>query len=499
MAYDSQKIRALLTEGFDIDELRRFCFDHPSFRAVHHQLSPEMGKDKVIDRLLEHAEQTLQYDPLLAWAKELNPSRYEQHGTYWVDRPVLPPTLSSPGNLEHKARVFLCHASEDKPQVIELYHQLKKAGYNPWLDKEDLLPGQSWRQEIEKIVRDPFNLVLVCLSHKSTTKRGVVQQEIKWALDVLDQMPEDAIYLIPARLEACQVPDRLSNLHWVDLFEPDGFVKLKQALDFEIDKRKPPFEPEMVLIPAGEFLMGSNPNLDNNTRPNEQPQHRLYLPDYFMARTPVTNTQYAVFVQAAKYPPPDSWPDGQFPEERPDHPVVKVSWMDALAYCQWLTQATGRTYRLPCEAEWEKAARGNDGRIYPWGNEWDQQRCNSKKDRKSSPNTTPVGSYPDGASPYGLLDMAGNVAEWCATIVGKLYPYDTGEDESSIVYLRQGGNRVLRGGSWGDDPDEVRCAARLVFTPYIPGGTSSHNGFRVVSPYNLIAPFHIKSRSGKIS
>jgi hypothetical protein len=138
--------------------------------------------------------------------------------------------------------IFLCHASEDKPRVRELYHRLKEAGYRPWLDKEDLLPGQDWRHEIETIIRNPYNIVVACLSCNSVTKRGVVQQEIKWALDVLDQTPEGTIYLIPARLEECQVPSRLSELHWVELFEPDGFGKLKQALDFEISKRSEPKE-----------------------------------------------------------------------------------------------------------------------------------------------------------------------------------------------------------------------------------------------------------------
>lgn len=144
--------------------------------------------------------------------------------------------LREQGEGEHRPRIFLCHANEDKAQVQELYHRLKAAGYHPWLDKYDLLPGQDWRREIEKIIRDPYNLIVVCLSRNSITKRAMVQREIKWALDVLDQMPEDTIYLIPARLEACQVPDRLSHLHYVNLFEQDGFEKLKQALDFEIDR-----------------------------------------------------------------------------------------------------------------------------------------------------------------------------------------------------------------------------------------------------------------------
>jgi hypothetical protein len=146
-------------------------------------------------------------------------------------------THDPPDGLVHKPRIFLCHAKEDKPRVKELYHQLKEAGYHPWLDEEDLLPGQDWWAEIKKIISDPYNLVVVCLSDQSVTKRGVVQREIKRALDVLDQMPESAIYLIPARLEPCQVPDRLSRLHWVNLFERQGFEKLRQALDFEVNKR----------------------------------------------------------------------------------------------------------------------------------------------------------------------------------------------------------------------------------------------------------------------
>jgi hypothetical protein len=136
-----------------------------------------------------------------------------------------------------QSRIFLCHAREDKLRVMELYRQLKNAGYRPWLDKYDLLPGQNWRGEIGKIIRDPYNLILICLSRNSVTKRGVVQSEIKWALDILEQMPEETVYLIPVRLEECQVPERLSELHWVDLFEPDSFDYLKRALDFELSQR----------------------------------------------------------------------------------------------------------------------------------------------------------------------------------------------------------------------------------------------------------------------
>lgn len=147
---------------------------------------------------------------------------------------------------ENEPRIFLCHASDDKAQVRELYHQLKAAGYHPWLDEEDLLPGQNWRAEIRRIITDPNNLVLVCLSSNSVTKRGTVQREIKWALDTLEEMPEDTIYLIPARLEDCQAPDRLSDLHWVDLFKPDGFERLKRSLDSETIKQKSEVRPRPI-------------------------------------------------------------------------------------------------------------------------------------------------------------------------------------------------------------------------------------------------------------
>jgi formylglycine-generating enzyme required for sulfatase activity len=391
-------------------------------------------------------------------------------------------------------RIFLCHASEDKPRVRELYHRLKEAGYHPWLDKEDLLPGQDWRHEIEKIIRDPYNIVVVCLSCNSVTKRGVVQQEIKWALDVLDQTPEGTIYLIPARLEECQAPDRLSQLHWVELFEPDGFGKLKQALNFELGKRqlprqaeplpkaqvaqpvvlerRQPFEPEMVLIPAGEFLMGSDPNRDIDAQGDELPQHRLYLPDYHIAKTPVTSAQYWAFAQSASHKQPGTWKGKQPPQGRKDHPVVNVSWHDTVAYCKWLAQVTGKHFRLPSEAEWEKAARGTDGRIYPWGNEPpDESRCNFDFKIKE---TTLVGSYPQGASPYGLLDMAGNVYEWCHSLY-RPYLYNATDGREGA-----GGwddERVLRGGAFNSDARYVRCASRY---RYSPDYRNYYAGFRLV-------------------
>jgi len=125
--------------------------------------------------------------------------------------------------------VFLCHASEDKQQVRELYQRLLHDHVHPWLDEEDLLPGQNWRVEISKAVRRS-HAVAVCLSERSTTKAGYLQKELKIALDILDEQPEGMIFVIPVRLEPCAVPDALQHLHYVDLFTDHGYNRLLRAI-----------------------------------------------------------------------------------------------------------------------------------------------------------------------------------------------------------------------------------------------------------------------------
>jgi formylglycine-generating enzyme required for sulfatase activity len=243
------------------------------------------------------------------------------------------------------------------------------------------------------------------------------------------------------------------------------------------------FEPEMIRIPAGKFLMGSDPQKDALAEPYEHSQHTLYLPDYSMAKTPVTNAQYAAFVQAANHRQPEHWAGGGPPRGKEDHPVVHVSWYDAMAYCRWLSRVTGKPYRLPSEAEWEKGARGNDRRIYPWGNQWDASRCNSVEGGKG--DTTPVGTYPQGASPYELLDMAGNVFEWTQSLWGKdkrepdfKYPYKP-RDGREVPKASNDVLRVLRGGAFHCNREDVRCAFRFCFVPNLPW---LYGGFRVVAP-----------------
>ena len=234
-----------------------------------------------------------------------------------------------------------------------------------------------------------------------------------------------------------------------------------------------PIHLELVRVPAGEFLMGSDPKVDPQAFADEQPQHRLSLPEFYIGKYPVTNPQYAGFVVATHHKAPSHWQKGAYLAFTAEHPVAGVVWDDAVAFCRWLSEATGRPFRLPSEAEWEKAARGSDGRIYPWGDQAPtEKRCNIGK---SVGDTTPVGNYPDGASPCGALDMAGNVWEWTGSIY-KPYPYTPADSRDP---LGSRGARVLRGGACYNIARDVRCACRYGNYPH---GHGLELGFRVVAP-----------------
>jgi serine/threonine-protein kinase len=218
-----------------------------------------------------------------------------------------------------------------------------------------------------------------------------------------------------------------------------------------------------VPVPAGAFLMGSNVD-DEIAEDDEKPQHEVHLDEYWIGKTPVTNVQYRVFVEATGHEEPGHWEEGIIPKGKEENPVVCVSWHDSVAFCGWLSNVGGKQICLPSEAEWEKAARGTDGRTYPWGEQKpDAELCNF--DEKVG-DTTRVGRYsPQGDSPYGCVDMAGNVWEWTRSLWGKEdgnpefgYPYkarDGREDPEAE------GKRVRRGGSWLSDEYLLRVANRI--------------------------------------
>ncbi len=244
----------------------------------------------------------------------------------------------------------------------------------------------------------------------------------------------------------------------------------KRIGDWRINKMD---RAKMMWVPAGEFWMGSSddqiaeslaedPKFKIEWYINEKPMHKVYLKGYWIYKNEVTVAQYRKFcTKTGRLMPPTprwGWDD--------DYPIVNVTWQDAAAYAKW-ARAT-----LPTEAQWEKAARGIDGRMFPWGNEFDTSKCNEASKDPHRPQ--PIGSYPDGVSPYGCMDMAGNVWEWCSDWYGGHY-YDNTPTKNPTG-PKHGIEHSLKGGSWNDNiANNERCARRA----YGPPTYSFHSyGFR---------------------
>ena len=215
----------------------------------------------------------------------------------------------------------------------------------------------------------------------------------------------------------------------------------------------------MVYIPAGAFIMGSDPDVDPMTDAlDELPQHKVFLDAYFIDKHEVSNADYTQFVEATGHRNSIFWDNPKF--NHPDQPVVGVTWGDAAAYAEWVGK------RLPTEAEWEKAARGTDGRIWPWGDEFDPTKCNFDDEGKFDGHldgfamAAPVDSFAQGESPYGARNMVGNVAEWVADWFDAEY-YAVSPAENPKGPPTSGmGKKSWRGASWFAGSEQMRCAFR---------------------------------------
>ena len=277
--------------------------------------------------------------------------------------------------------------------------------------------------------------------------------------------------------------------------------------------------PEMISIPAGAFRMGTSEEDDRmlteqeaKSWDDEKPAHDVLLSEYSIGKYPVTNAEYRLFWEQDGYDPKAEWwsEDGRKwrtgawdsdlswlpnedlkkqwkewlarrPLERRDRPfywedpkwnasnlpVVGISWFEMEAYCNWLAHVTGKPYRLPTEAEWEHAARGEEDFLWAWGNEWDPDRANTDEGEKKIGGTSPVGMYPHGASPYGVQDMVGNVWEWCLDWYNENeYEERLGMEATDPRGPQTGSARVLRGGSWRSNRYNARCSYRNSNQPH---------------------------------
>jgi formylglycine-generating enzyme required for sulfatase activity len=404
------------------------------------------------------------------------------------------------------ARAFLSYSHKDDGLRAELGKHLKS------LEREGLLvtwadlqidAGLDWRSEIRRHLEES-EMILLLVSADFLASDFCEAVEVA---EAIQRSVNGHAIVIPIILRPCLWTSapfaRLQVLPQdgkpVTTFgnTDEAFTAITLAIRDRLARRipvpasiEPPFQPtlfvhrniDVVQIPGGEFLMGTTAEQFRRLRiedpvaaEREGPQHVAHTGAFCIGRSPVTNRQYREFLIASPeldvphrddpWSRPFNWSgeNRTYPDGTDDHPVVLVNWHDAVAFCRWIGG------RLPTEAEWEKAARGTDGRAWPWGERWMNGRCNTREAKIEGPSR--AGSYsPRGDSPFGVADMSGNVWEWCSSFFDP-YPYDG---------TREGpgpGERVIRGGAWNLDCTKARCAYRGATTPDDCGFTI---GFRVV-------------------
>ena len=406
-------------------------------------------------------------------------------------------------------RIFLSYTRADERPVKQLYAQLQAAGFAPWMDTEDLLPGQKFEYHIRKAIR-ASDLFLACLSANSVSRRGVIQREIGEALDILQEKLDEDIFVIPVRLEPCEVPERLREFHWANLYDPQGLPKLLQAIRTQMAQQQP--EPQggdlwtdrasgiaFVWIPPGRFWMGQTEaekrwliqavGKENYQQyyADELPRHEVQLATgFWLGKYAVTQAQW----QAVMGRNPSHFHGA-------DRPVECVSWNNTQAFLQKLNALTpppsppqqggvqptpspsgrvgvGLAFRLPSEAEWEYACRAGSATIWYFGDDPTQLPTYAWNGKNSDGETHPVGQLPPNA--WGLYDMYGNVWEWCADTYHGNY---TGAPANGSAWGILGDEKVklLRGGSWNNNAINERSSNR---NRNEPDNQNNNIGLRVV-------------------
>ncbi|WP_327342778.1 formylglycine-generating enzyme family protein [Streptomyces europaeiscabiei] len=262
-------------------------------------------------------------------------------------------------------------------------------------------------------------------------------------------------------------PQLLSQFHLPDRLRSLGFSMRVSGSAITVI-------PPTVPIPRGSFIIGSDASKDRFAYGDECPQHLSSTAEFEIGRFPVTVAEYWAAVREGAVPEPAvfrgvTWRQQQ---SKPALPVTSISWFHAVTYAAWLAERLERPCRLPTEAEWEKAARGTEGWIYPWGDTWDPERANTPDGGLGE--AAEIGFHPGGVSPYGVHDMVGNVWEWCSSILLP-YPYEATDGREELYVIR---DRVMRGGAWYCVPYNSRVACRgFGHSAMYLGG-----GFRLVFP-----------------
>ncbi|HZF12266.1 MAG TPA: SUMF1/EgtB/PvdO family nonheme iron enzyme [Thermoanaerobaculia bacterium] len=384
--------------------------------------------------------------------------------------------------------VFLSYNRRDASVVLEIYKTLEKRGLRAWLDVEDLTPGRPWLEEVEEV------LAVVQAVAVLVGQEGLGPWELPELRVSLDQFVKRKLPVIPVLLPGSsaepEIPLILGGFTRVDLRNGltrqgidrlvHGITGTKPLPSLARARKKTsqrhlpgPYGP----VPSGQpfleritgihllWVEGGRFQIGKGRRRNTA---WVRLSPFWIGETAVTNRQYRVFTEHSKHYPPDSWQIPRFSD--PEQPVVEVNWHDAVDFCRWLSQASGLDCSLCSEAQWEYAARCGDGRTYPWGNEepTPERACYGRDPDSGRPE--PAGIYRKyGRGPFGTLDQAGSVWEWCRD-AWRENAYDSwleGEPLDPVTKLRkedgeveENAYRVLRGACWESPPDRLKAALR---------------------------------------
>ena len=461
---DTIQLHQFLVDHFDLEELKTLCFN---LGVEYEDLGGEGRSDKARE-LVKAMQRRTRLEHLVAHLSLARPEAYRQR---FHETPRIPVAPARARRDPHQ--VFISHAHQDAAFAQRLAGDLRARGFPVWISPDSIQIGEQWPEAINRALEESGVVVVALTPHALDS--FWVKRETNAALSLEGR---GHISFIPLDVTDCEPPILWSTYQFAPFRHSymAGLNHLLARLGGTPDRRiHDKTGIELIRIPAGPFLYGSADS-DKMAHGDEKPQRTVNLPEYWIGRAPVTNAQFARFVKATGHKTTAEreglgrgwtgtkwddiagadWQHPRGPESsigrKDNHPVVQVSWDDVKAFCDWARLA------LPTEQQWEKAARGADGRIWPWGNvPPTAEHCNFKNNVK---DTTPVGQFsPRGDSPYGCVDMAGNVWEWTGS------------------WYSEGSTRALRGGAWDDHDQGTRAAFRYNYNPHFRNNLV---GFRVV-------------------
>jgi formylglycine-generating enzyme required for sulfatase activity len=407
-------------------------------------------------------------------------------------------------------KIFISYrrAEDNKSYLVGQVHERLATEFgaeNVFRDIYDISGGQEWRSVLEQAVNEcKVMLVMIgpdwaSLSGSDGQKRLFNPNDVtRWEVETgLKRSREKQATVIPVLVLEAMMPKRSELPETLQDLLEKNYVRLRNYPDFNHDFETlirdirasqgfssgdipiEHYEPETIYLSAGSFWMGSDAG--DGIPAYETPQHEVSLPNFRLGKFPVTNIQYEYFISERKLEVPRQlgWEGQLVPKGREQYPVTGVTWYEALAYCEWLSQQTRRSYTLPNEAQWEKACRAGERCLYPWGNVFVSGQCN-----QGGQSLVPVDHFPP-QNEFGFYDMVGNIRQWTCTIweqgdTSQPSPYPWKDDGRNNLNANSETPRVLRGSSMKDPLLLHRCTARRGDLPESRGYIGARYGFRVL-------------------